>query len=194
MSEILNRTNGITDVGVFTEIGQPTLQVDVDRLRAAQYGVNISDVQLLIESAIGGHVATQFYEGEKHFDVVIRLAEQFRNAPDRIGALLVSTSSGAKIPLSEISTISVKPGAAFIYRESNGRYLAIKFSVRGRDMGGAVAEARAKVAKEVKFPVGTYTVWGGEFESQQRAMARLAIVVPLSLLLILILLFYTSNT
>jgi cobalt-zinc-cadmium resistance protein CzcA len=194
VSEILNHITGVTDVGVFTEIGQPTLQVDVDRLRAAQYGVNISDVQLLIESAIGGHVATQFYEGEKHFDVVIRLAEEFRNGPDKIGALLVSTSSGAKIPLSEISTISVKPGAAFIYRESNGRYLAIKFSVRGRDMGGAVAEARAKVAKEVKFPGGTYAVWGGEFESQQRAMARLAIVVPLSLLLILILLYTTFDS
>ncbi len=194
VSEILNRITGVTDVGVFTEIGQPTLQVDIDRIRAAQYGVNISDVQLLIESAIGGHVATQFYEGEKHFDVVIRLAEQFRNAPDKIGALLVSTSNGAKIPLSEISTISVKPGAAFIYRESNGRYLAIKFSVRGRDMGGAVAEARAKVAKEVKFPGGTYAVWGGEFESQQRAMARLAIVVPLSLLLILILLYTTFDS
>jgi len=191
---ILQHTDGVTDVGVFTEIGQPTLQVDVDLLRAAQYGVNVSDVQLLIESAIGGHVATQFYEGEKHFDVVIRLAEAFRDAPDKIGSLLVSTSSGVKIPLSAVSTISVKPGAAFIYRESNGRYLAIKFSVRGRDMGGAVAEARERVAKNVKFPGGTYAVWGGEFESQERAMSRLEIVVPLSLLFIFILLFATFDS
>ena len=192
--DILTHVRGITDVGVFTEIGQPTLEVKVDRMRAAQYGVNVSDVQALIESAIGGHVATQFYEGEEHFDVVVRLAPEFRDAPDKIGALLVSTSSGAKIPLSAVSTISMKPGAAFIYRESNARYLAIKFSVRGRDMGGAVAEARAKVAKQVTFPEGTYAVWGGEFQSEQRAMSRLEIVVPLSLLLILILLYTTFDS
>ncbi|HEX5315886.1 MAG TPA: efflux RND transporter permease subunit, partial [Candidatus Kapabacteria bacterium] len=192
--DILTHIRGITDVGVFTEIGQPTLEVDIDRLRAAQYGVNVSDVQDLIESAIGGHVATQFYEGEKHFDVVVRLAPEFRDAPDKIGSLLVSTSSGAKIPLSSVATIAVKPGAAFIYRESNGRFLAIKFSVRDRDMGGAVAEARAKVANKISFPEGTYAVWGGEFESQQRAMSQLEIVVPLSLLLILILLYTTFDS
>ncbi len=192
--DVLTHTNGITDVGVFSEIGQPTLEVEVDRMKAGQYGVNVSDVQDLIESAIGGNVATQFYEGEKHFDVVVRLAPEFRDAPDKIGSLLVSTSSGAKIPLSAISQIGVHPGAAFVYRESNGRYIAIKFGVRGRDLGGAVAEARASVDKKVKFPAGTFAVWGGEFESQQRAMKRLAIVVPLSLLLILILLYTTFDS
>ena len=192
--DILSHTKGITDVGVFTEIGQPTLRVNVDRLKAGQYGVNVSDIQDLIESAIGGHVATQFYEGEKHFDVVVRLIPEFRDAPEKIGALLVSTSSGAKIPLSTVSTIGVYPGAAFVYREANARYIAIKFGVRGRDMGGAVEEARASVAKAVKFPAGTFAVWGGEFESQQRAMKRLAVVVPLSLLLILILLYTTFDS
>ncbi|MDP4198231.1 MAG: CusA/CzcA family heavy metal efflux RND transporter [Bacteroidota bacterium] len=192
--DVLTHTNGIADVGVFTELGQPTLQVAVDRIKAGQYGVNVSDVQDLIESAIGGHVATQFYEGEKHFDVVVRLAPQFRDAPEKIGAMLVSTSNGAKIPLSAVAHIGVFPGAAFIYRESNERYIAIKFGVRGRDMGGAVDEAREKVEKQVKFPAGTFAVWGGEFESQQRAMKRLAIVVPLSLLLILVLLYTTFDS
>ncbi len=192
--DILNRTEGITDVGVFTELGQPILQVKVDRLKAAQYGVNVSDIQELIEASIGGRTATRFYEGEKHFDVVVRLSPEFRNSSEKLKSLLVSTSSGAKIPLSAVAAIGVEPGAAFIYREANARYIAIKFSVRGRDMGGAVAEAQAKVDKEVKLPSGTFTIWGGEFESQQRAMKRLAIVVPLSLLVILILLFATFDS
>ncbi len=187
--EVLNSTPGITDVGVFSEVGQPVLQVTVDRQRAAQYGVNVSDIQELIEASIGGRVATQLYEGEKHFDVVLRLAPEFRNSADKVNSLQVSTASGAKIPLSAVATIGVQPGAAFIYRESNSRYIAIKFSVRGRDMGGAVADAQARVNKSVKLPPGSYAVWGGEFESQQRAMKRLMIVVPLSLLLILMLLY-----
>ena len=186
---VLNSVKGITDVGIFREIGQPVLQVKIDRVRAAQYGVNMSDIQELIEASIGGHVATQFYEGEKHFDVVVRLAEESRNSIEKIKSLLLTTSSGAKIPLIDVSDISYTPGAAFIYRESNGRFIAVKFSVRGRDMGGAVAEAQARVSKEITFPPGYYTVWGGEFEGQQRAMKRLAVVVPLSLLLILMLLY-----
>src|SRR5262249_15152427 len=149
----------------------------------------VSDIQTLIESSIGGHVATQFYDGEKHFDVGLRLPEDFRNSPDKIYSLEVFTANGAKIPLTSGASINIFPRSAFIYRESNSRYIAIKFSVRDRDMGSAVAEAQATVAKKVKLPQGMYAVWGGEFESQQRAMKQLMIVVPISLLLILMLLY-----
>ncbi|MGA2624045.1 MAG: CusA/CzcA family heavy metal efflux RND transporter [Bacteroidota bacterium] len=192
--DVLRTVNGIRDVGIFREMGQPVLQVEIDRMKAARYGINVSDVQELIETSIGGKVATQFYEGEKHFDVVVRMQEPFRNSAEKISSLLVSASNGQKVPLSLLSQISYVPGAAFIYREQNSRYIAVKFSVRGRDLGGAVSEAQLKVAQQVKLQSGYYTVWGGEFENQQRAMRRLALVVPLSILLILILLYSTFDS
>lgn len=192
--DVLQTVDGIKDVGIFREMGQPVLQAEIDRIKAARYGINVSDVQELIEASIGGKVATQFYEGEKHFDVVVRMQEPFRNSVEKISSLLVSASNGQKVPLSLVSQISYVPGAAFIYREQNSRYIAVKFSVRGRDLGGAVSEAQQKVARQVKLQSGYYTVWGGEFENQQRAMRRLALVVPLSILLILILLYSTFDS
>ena len=192
--DVIAGVRGIADVGIFREIGQPMLQVAVDRVQAARYGVNVSDIQTLIESSINGKVATQLYEGEKHFDVVVRIAEPFRDEVRKIGALQVAAAGGQKVPLSLVSETTLRPGAAFIYREQNSRYIAIKFSVRGRDMGGAVAEAQAAVARQVKLPAGYVTAWGGEFENQQRAMKRLAVVVPLSLLLILMLLYWSFDS
>ncbi|MGC8654753.1 MAG: efflux RND transporter permease subunit [Candidatus Kryptoniota bacterium] len=189
VSNIIRTVPGITDVGIFREIGQPTIEIAVDRTKAARYGINVSDIQELIESSIEGTTATQLYEGEEHFDVVVRLEKEYRNSIDKIGSMLVTTPSGMKIPLSEITTISYKPGAAFIYREHNSRFIAVKFSVRGRDLGGAVREAQAKVKKFIQLPEGYYTIWGGEFENEQRALSRLAIVVPLSLLIISLLLY-----
>jgi cobalt-zinc-cadmium resistance protein CzcA len=194
ISNIIQTVSGITDVGIFREIGQPTVEITVDRTKAAKYGINVSDVQELIQSSIGGTVATQLYEGEEHFDVVVRLEKAYRNSIEKIGSMLVTTPSGARIPLSEITDISYKPGAAFIYREKNSRFIAVKFSVRGRDLGGAVREAQSKVEKSVQLPEGYYTVWGGEFENEQRALSRLAIVIPLSLLIIGLLLYSTFDS
>ncbi|MFZ1081229.1 MAG: CusA/CzcA family heavy metal efflux RND transporter [Candidatus Kryptoniota bacterium] len=194
IDNILETVKGITDIGVFHEIGKPVLQVKVDRLKAARYGINISDIQELIDASIGGETATKFYEGEKQFDVVARLAPEYRNSVDKMGSMLVSAQSGLKIPLSQVADISLKPGAAFIYREENSRFIPVKFSVRGRDLGGAVVEAQQKVAKEVTLPDGYYTEWGGEFQNEQRAMSRLMIVVPLSLLLIAMLLYLAFDS
>ncbi len=194
IESILENVKGITDIGVFHEIGQPVLQVKVDRLKAARYGINVSDIQELIEASIGGETATKFYEGEKQFDVVVRLAPEYRNSVEKLGSMLVSAQSGLKIPLSQVADISLKPGAAFIYREENSRFIPVKFSVRGRDLGGAVAEAQQMVGKEIKLPEGYYVEWGGEFQNEQRAMNRLAIVVPLSLLLIAMLLYLAFDS
>lgn len=194
ISKIIRTVPGITDVGIFREVGQPTVEITVDRTKAAKYGINVSDLQELIESSIGGKVATQLYEGEEHFDVVVRLEKEYRNSIEKLGSMLVTTPSGVKIPLSEITDISYKPGAAFIYRERNSRFIAVKFSVRGRDLGGAVKEAQLKVNKSVQLPEGYYTVWGGEFENEQRALSRLAVVVPLSLLIIALLLYSTFDS
>jgi cobalt-zinc-cadmium resistance protein CzcA len=191
---VLLGVRGITDVGIFSEVGQPVLQVRVDRDKAARYGINVSDIQQMIEASIGGKVATQFYEGEKHFDVVVRIAKPFRDSMQKIRSLLVSATNGQFVPLSLVADISYQPGAAFIYREKNSRFIAVKFGVRDRDLGSAVSEAQQKVEKQVKLPSGYYTTWGGEFENQQRAMKRLAIVVPLSILLILILLYSTFDS
>ncbi len=192
--QTLEGVRGITDVGIFREIGQPVLQVVVDREKAARYGVSVSDIQEVIEASIGGKVATQLYEGEKHFDVVVRFAPAYRNSLGAIRSLLVSSPGGGRIPLSLVSEISTTPGAAFIYRENNSRFIAVKFSVRGRDLGGAVNEAQTRVVRDVKLPPGYYTSWGGEFENQQRAMKRLAVVVPLSVLLILMILYSTFDS
>lgn len=192
--DVLHTVRGITDIGIFRELGQPVLQVKVDRLKAAHYGINVADIQELIEASIGGKVATQFYEGEKHFDVVARIQEPFRNSTQKIGDLLVTGSSGQRIPLSLLASISYEPGAAFIYREQNSRYIAVKFSVRDRDLGSAINEAQQKVETLTHMPPGYYAVWGGEFENQQRAMKRLAIAVPLSLLIILIILYSTFDS
>jgi cobalt-zinc-cadmium resistance protein CzcA len=194
VANALRTVKGITDVGVFREIGQPTIQLSVNRNLAAKYGVNVSDIQQLIQSSIGGTVATQLYEGEEHFDVVVRLAKEYRNSINKLNSLLVTTSSGAKVPLSEVTKLEYKPGAAFIYREKNSRFIAVKFSVRGRDLGGAVNEARNKIDRTVSLPQGYSIVWGGEFENEQRAMARLMVVVPLSLLLVFLLLYLSFDS
>ena len=194
IQNVLETVRGITDVGVFQEIGQPELVVKVDRMKAARYGMNISDIQELIDASIGGEVATQLYKGEEHFDVVVRLAKSYRNSLEKLGSMLVSAPSGLKIPLSQVAEISMRPGAAFIYRESNARFIPVKFSVRSRDLGGAVLEAEKKVASEVRLPEGYYTRWGGEFQNERRAMSRFAIVVPLSLLLITMLLYLAFDS
>jgi cobalt-zinc-cadmium resistance protein CzcA len=194
VKNIIGTLKGITDIGVFHEIGQPVVQVKVDRLKAARYGINVSDIQELIEASIGGETATKFYEGEKQFSVVVRLAPEYRNSIEKLGSMLVSAQSGLKIPLSQVADISLKPGAAFIYREENSRFIPVKFSVRGRDLGGAVVEAQKTIARDVHLPEGYYTEWGGEFQNEQRAMGRLAVVVPLSLLLIAMLLYLAFDS
>jgi cobalt-zinc-cadmium resistance protein CzcA len=186
---ILKTIYGIEDLGVIKNIGQPELDIDLDQSRMGLYGVSTADASAVIEMAIGGKAVTQMYEGVRRFDIRIRFPEIFRESEGDIGNLLVPTQSGSKVPIHEIATITQKTGPCLIFRDDNRRYSAIKFSVRGRDMGSTIAEAQEKVNNKVQLKKGYSMVWQGDFENQQRASKRLTEVVPISLLLIFLLLF-----
>jgi len=189
VNNILKTVRGIEDLGVIRNIGQPELDIDLDQAKMAAYGVATVDANAVIEMAIGGKAATQLYDGVKKFDVRIRFPEEFRMSDQDIGNLMVPTESGSKVPIHEIADIKQKTGPCLIFRDDNERYSAIKFSVRGRDMGSTIAEAQEKVDAKVKLKKGYNMVWQGDFENQQRASKRLIEVVPISLLLIFLLLF-----
>jgi cobalt-zinc-cadmium resistance protein CzcA len=167
----------------------PQLQIEINRERAARYGLNIADIQDVIETAIGGKTATEIWEGEKKFAVTVRLKQEDRADISAIGKVLVDTPSGARVPLQELSTISVRGGQANIAREMGSRLAAIGVFIHGRDMGGVVSDAQRVVRDTVKLPPGYFITWGGEFENQQRAMSRLKVIVPVSVFLIFLLLF-----
>lgn len=187
--EILKNVKGIEDLGVIKNLGQPELDIDLDQQKMALYGVATADANAVIEMAIGGKAASQLYEGIKKFDIRLRIPEEYRRSETDIGNLMVPTESGSKVPVKEIATISTKTGPCLIFRDANERYSAVKFSVRGRDMGSAIKEAQAKVDKAVDLKSGYSMTWEGDFENQQRAVKRLQQVVPISLLLIFLLLF-----
>ena len=186
---VLKNVRGIEDLGVIKNIGQPELDIDLDQHRMALYGVATADANAVIQLAIGGKAASTLYEGIKQFDIRVRYPEAYRTTVDDIGNLLVPSQSGSKVPVKEIAKITMKTGPCLIFRDDNERYSAVKFSVRGRDMGGTIAEAQEKVNKVVNLKKGYTMVWQGDFENQQRATKRLEEVVPISLLLIFILLF-----
>jgi cobalt-zinc-cadmium resistance protein CzcA len=183
--KILKTVNGITDLGILRNLGQPELQINLDETKMALYGVTTADANAVIEMAIGGKAATQIYEGERKFDLRIRYSEDFRNNEESIGDLRVPTLNGSRVPLREISTIKKIIGPSLIYHDKNERYGAIKFSIRGRDMGSTIEEAQSKVNAQIKLPKAYHLQWAGDFENQQRATKRLGQVVPLSLLFIL---------
>lgn len=188
--KVLKTVDGIEDLGVIKNIGQPELRIELDEVKMAQFGVNTADCNSVIEMAIGGKAATRFYEGFKKFDVRIRFSKEYRRTETEISEILVPTLAGAKVPLKEIAKIYTITGPLLIFRDDNKRFCAVKFSVRGRDMGSAIAEAQMKVNKEIKtLPKGQSILWCGDFENQRRASSRLAQVVPISLLLIFIILY-----
>ncbi|WP_201981871.1 efflux RND transporter permease subunit [Hymenobacter rubidus] len=187
--EVLKTVKGIDDLGVLRNIGQPEFHVDLDERRMASYGVNKSDANSVLEMAVGGKEATQLYEGERKFPIRVRYEPQFRQTPAEIAALMVPTQSGKTIPLSEIANIGSVTGPSLIYRDDNRRFAAVKFSIRGRDMGSTIKEAQEKVNRHVKLPAGYEQKWTGDFENQRRAQQRLTQVVPISLGLIFFILF-----
>lgn len=182
--KIMKPIRGIADLGVLKNMGQPELQINIDEGRLARYGVAKDDVQSIIEMAIGGKAASQVYEEERKFDLVVRYDKPFRDNAESIGKIKVPTDDGQMIPINELATIKTITGPLIIYRENHVRYCAVKFSVRDRDMGSAVDESREKVAKAVQLPEGYKIEWSGDFENQKRATRRLAHVVPISILLI----------
>jgi heavy metal efflux system protein len=189
IKQVLDQIPGIKEVTLVQELGQPALTVTADRAKMARYGLNVADVNGLIEAAVGGSAATQVVQGEQLFDLVVRLQPQFRETADEIGNILIATPGGAQIPLREVTTLKIDNGASFIYRQDNSRYIGIQYSVEGRDLAGAVDEARAQVARKVKLPPGYTIVWGGEFEEYTASRRQLQIVLPLTLVVIFILLF-----
>ncbi|MCL4640763.1 MULTISPECIES: efflux RND transporter permease subunit [Olivibacter] len=189
IAKSLNQVKGIEDLLVFRNIGLPELRIRLSEARMARYGVSMRDAQAVVEMAIGGKAASTFYDGEKMFDIRVRYDKPFRDTEEQIKNILVPSIDNAKIPLYEIADIGYHSGPAFIYRQGNSRYIAVGFSVRGRDLGSAIKEAQDKVTKQVSLPSSYRLEWAGDFENQQRALSRLAVIVPVSLLLIAFLLY-----
>jgi len=189
IKRVLAGVAGIREITLVQELGQPSLTVAVDRNKIAHYGLNVADVNGLIEAAVGGTAATQVVQGERLFDLVVRLAPQFRETPEQIGNIVISTPAGGQVPLREVADIQIANGASFIYRQDNSRYIGVQYSVEGRDLASAVQEAQKKVASKVLLPGGYHIVWGGEYEEYTASRKQLAVVLPLTLILIFVLLF-----
>ena len=189
IQQVMKTVPGVADLAVFGELGQPNLLIQIDRERAARYGVLPNDVNGIVQAAIGGQAVTQVLEGERRFDVVVRFLPQFRDKVEAIAGIPVNTPNGAPVPLRDVADITKQTGASYIYREDNSRYIPIKFSVRDRDLQSTIAEADAKIRQSVKMPTGYHFEWAGEFQELQEAVKRLEIVVPASILLILCLLY-----
>ncbi len=186
---IMRNVRGIEDLGVFRVIGQPNLNFIVDRKAAARYQINVADVQDAIQTAVGGNAVSQVLQGERRYDLVIRYQAPYRDTREAIENIRLLSPSGARVSLAQLAKVETQDGASEIYREENSRYVAIKYSVRGRDLGGAVEEAIQKVNEQVKLPIGYHVDWAGEYESQKRSEKRLMIVLPLTILGIFVILY-----
>ena len=190
VKHLLEAVRGISNVTLVQELGQPALTVRVDRAKMARYGLSTATVNGIIEAAVGGSAATQVVQGEQLFDLVVRLQPQFRETPEQIGSILIATPSGAQVPLREVATIAVNSGASFIYRQDNSRFIGVQYSVIGRDLASAVQEAQKAVNANVKFPSGYRAAWGGEYEEYTSSRSQLQIVLPITIALIFMLLFF----
>lgn len=186
---VMSKIQGVQDLGIFRVIGQPNLNLTVNRDKAARFGINVSDVQDAIETATGGKAVSEVLRGEERYDLVARYQPQYRTTIEQIENIRILAPSGERVSLGQLCDVSVKDGASEIYREGNSRYVAIKYSVRGRDLGSAVEEAISSVTKGVKLPPGYRLEWAGEYESQKRSQKRLEIIIPLTLLVIFLILY-----
>ena len=187
--KIMRGVHGIEDLGVFRVLGQPNLNVAVDRKQAARYQINVADVQDAIQTAVGGNALTQVLQGEARYDLVMRYLPQYRNTREAVEDIRLLSPGGERVSLAQLCHLQERDGASEIYREANQRYIAVKYSVRNRDLGGAVEEAIEKVSRQVQLPRGYHLDWEGEYESEKRAEKRLLVIVPLTVLLIFIILY-----
>jgi cobalt-zinc-cadmium resistance protein CzcA len=194
IASVLGGIRGASDLVVETIAGQPYLTVFPDRERIARYGITVEDVQAMVETAIGGKTATRIYEGERAIDVQLRYPEENRNSVEAIGDLRLRSSRGEIVPMHLVADIVRADGPSQISRESGERRIGIECNITGRDLGGFVAEARREIGRRVSLPPGFYLTWGGQFENQQRAMSRLAVILPVTVGLVLLLLFLTFNS
>jgi heavy metal efflux system protein len=186
---VMSKVKGVDDLGIFRVVGQPNVNIVIDRSKADRYGINVADVQDAVETAVGGKSVSQILKEERRYDLVVRYQPQYRNTIEQIGDIRLLAPSGERVALNQLSNIRVDDGASMIYRENNSRYVAIKYSVRGRDLGSTVEEAMQNVNRQVKLPEGYRLNWAGEYESQKRASKRLAIIIPITLLLIFLFLY-----
>jgi heavy metal efflux system protein len=189
MQAVMGRIPGVADLGTFQVRGQPNVDLVVDRAAADRFGINVSDVQDAVEGAVGGKAVSQILIGEQRYDLTVRYQPQFRRTVEDIGSIRILAPSGERVSLSQVTHIGLDDGASTIYREANSRYIAIKYSVRGRDLGSTVRQAIEEVSQKVRFPEGYHLDWTGEYESQQRANRRLAFIVPITLLLMAFILY-----
>jgi cobalt-zinc-cadmium resistance protein CzcA len=187
--DVMRQVRGIEDLGLFRVRGQPNLNFTVDRKQAARYQINVADVQDAVETAVGGNALTQVLRGEQRFDLVMRYLPQYRDTREAIADIRLLAPSNERVSLAQLCKIDTRDGASEIYREGNSRYVAIKYSVRGRDLGGAVEEAIKKVDEQVKLPNGYTIGWEGEYQSEKRSERRLLIIVPITVLIIFIILY-----
>jgi len=194
IAAVLGRIRGATDINVESVAGQPYITVRPDRARIARLGLNVEDVQSVVEAAVGGKTVTQLYEGDRYFDLQIRYPEPRRNSLETIGAILIPTPGGARVPLGQVADIAMLEGPSQISRESGQRRIGVECNISGRDLGGFVAEARRAIGRGVDLPPGYFLTWGGQFENQQRAMQRLGVILPATIGLILFLLFLTFGS
>jgi cobalt-zinc-cadmium resistance protein CzcA len=186
---VMRRVKGIEDLGVFRVLGQPNLNIHVDLQQAARHQINVADVQDAVQTAVGGTAFTQVLQGEQRYDLVLRYLPQYRDTKEAIESIRLLSPSGERVSLAQLCTIEERDGGSEIYREGNQRYIAIKYSVRGRDLGGAVEEAIKNVNAQIQLPRGYHVDWEGEYESEKRAEARLFLIVPLTILLIFVILY-----
>ena len=186
---VMRHVSGVEDLGLFRVLGQPNLNITVDRQQAARHGINVADVQDAVETSVGGKAVSQVLQGEQRYDLVVRYQAPYRETKEAIENIRLLSTSGERVSVAQLARVEVRDGASEIYREENSRYVAIKYSVRGRDLGSAVEEAMKLVRDQVKLPVGYHIDWAGEYESQKRSQRRLMIVVPITILVIFIVLY-----
>jgi cobalt-zinc-cadmium resistance protein CzcA len=194
IAKVVASIAGVTDLITEVVAGQPYIAIQIDRNQIARYGINVNDVLNVVEIAVGGKAASQVYEENRFFDLTVRFPEEKRNSVEAIGNILVDSPAGARVPLKQLADVSVVDGPVQISRENGQRRMGIEFNIKGRDMGSVVREAQEQISRKVTLPSGYYLTWGGQFENQQQAMKRLAIILPMVVGLILLLLFITFNS
>ena len=194
VQQTMQSVPGVADIGVFKVGGQPSLVIQADRARAARYGILSGDINAAVQAAIGGAPVSQVIQGDRRFDLTVRYPGANRSSPEAIRAILIPTADGSKVPLGQVADVAIKEGSFMIYREDGRRYIPIKFSVRGRDLSTTIQDLQAKLKKDVPLPSGYNESWAGEFDSLKKEQARLAIIIPISLAMIVVLLFVQFNT
>jgi cobalt-zinc-cadmium resistance protein CzcA len=194
IEEVMTKVPGVTDLAVFKETGQPNLVISIDRKAAGRYGLMAADINAAVQAAIGGAAATQILEGDRRFDFVIRYKPEYRQNPEVMKNILLSTPDGNRVPLGQVADTGFREGAFMVYRENGRRYVPIKFSVRGRDLAGTIQEVQSKISRSVRLPEGYHYEWAGEYDSLRKEQQRLAIIIPFTVGMILALLYVSFNS